>query len=140
MITQMIQFGIVCAPWLRDCSSRCQMTSYPVGRGEELWRRVHPDHYVENRISTGAFTNYEMSVDIARERKDMLFTLEAGPSVGIASFDSTVAYNCNQQVIGDPEEDNEAHALVIGAKPGSVRKALRDASTYFSRSQIEASS
>ena len=116
------------------------MTTYQVGQDEELWRRVHPDHYVDNRISTGAFTNYEMSVDIARLRKEMCLSLEAGPSVGVASFDSTVAYSHDQQVVGDPEEDNESHALVVGTKTGSVRKALRDASTFFSRAEIEASS
>lgn len=79
-----------------------------------------------------------MSVDRAQLRKEMRLTLDAGPSVGVASFDSTVAYNCGQQVIGDPVADNEAHALVVGAKPGSVRKAMRDASIFFSRSEIEA--
>lgn len=116
------------------------MASYPVGRGENLWRRVHPDHYVDNRISTGAFTNYEMSVDMARLRNDMRLTLDAGPSVGVASFGSTVAYNHGQRVVGDPEDDNQSHALVIGRKTGSVRKALRDASVFYSRSDIRSSS
>ena len=56
-----------------------------------------------------------MSVDIARLQGDMRITLQDG--VGIASFKAAVAYDNGQTVVEDPEEDNRAHALVIGSKP-----------------------
>lgn len=89
------------------------------------------------RVSRGAFTPTEMSVDVARLRKHMRLTLEGGESVGVVAFSSTAAYDNGQQVVSDPQEDNEAHALVIGKKSPSVRKALRNASTFFPSAEIE---
>ena len=51
-----------------------------VDRDEHLWRRIHETHFVkaQNRVSTAAFKNLEMSVDIARLQGDMRVTLKDG--------------------------------------------------------------
>ena len=108
-----------------------------VGRDEDLWRRIHKDHFIEGRITTAAFKGREMSVDIARLRNGMSETLENG--LGIASFSSTVAFENGQKVDSDPLIDNQAHALVIGDKPRRVLRAFRDAAKFTSREEIEAS-
>ena len=36
-----------------------------IGRDEDLWRRIHEDHYLDGRVTTAAFKDREMSVDIA---------------------------------------------------------------------------
>lgn len=113
------------------------MTFQLVDHDEELWRRIHPDHYISDRVSSGAFTPIEMSVDVARLRKHMRLTLDGGDSVGVVAFSSAVAYDKGQQVVSDPQEDNEAHALVIGKKPHSVRRALRNASTFYPSADIK---
>ncbi len=77
-----------------------------------------------------------MSVDIARLQGDMRVTLKDG--VGVASFRAAVAYDNGQTVVEDPEEDNNAHALVVGRKPYSVLKAFLRSSEYISRDSIEA--
>ena len=106
--------------------------------GEELWRRIHKNEYVNGRITTAAFRHCELSVDIARMRVHKHLTLNDGnPGVGVASFSSDVAYANGLDVRRDPIEDNEAHALVIGKKPRRIQEALRDASQFCSREEIE---
>jgi hypothetical protein len=106
-----------------------------VGQSEVLWRRVHKDHYIDGRITTAAFKDYSMSVDVARLCPGMWVTL--GNGVGVASFSSAVAYDNGQDVRLDPVEGNEAHAVVIGNKPRSTRKAFCEASDYTPRTEIE---
>ena len=77
-----------------------------------------------------------MSVDIARVQGDMRITLQDG--VGVASFEAAVAYDNDQAVVEDPQEDNRAHALVIGRKPYSVLKEFLRSSEYVSRESIVA--
>lgn len=109
-----------------------------VARDERLWRRVHESHFVkaQNRVSTAAFKDPNMSVDIARLQVDKRITLQDG--VGLASFEAAVAYDNGQTVVEDPKEDNRAHALVIGRKPYSVLKEFRRRSEFISRESIEA--
>lgn len=113
-----------------------------VDRGEMLWRRVHPDHYLGGRITSAAFKHHEMSVDVARVREDMRLTLNDGttrkPAVGVLSLNSTVAYDNGLTVEADPIEGNEAHALVVGRKSPPVITALKAALQFVPRSEIEA--
>ena len=113
------------------------MTNQRVGRDEILWRRIHKDHFVGGRITTAAFKDPELSVDIAQLCGDMSLTLANG--VGVASFSSTVALDNGQTVYSNPLVDNQAHALVVGNKPRSVRRVFCNSSTYVSRETIEAS-
>lgn len=106
-----------------------------VARDECLWRRIHRDHFVKGRVTTAAFKDPSMSVDIARLQGDKRITLQDG--VGIAAFKAADAYDEGQTVVADPEEGNKAHALVIGHKPGSVAKAFRRFSEFISRESIE---
>jgi uncharacterized membrane protein len=109
-----------------------------VARDEHLWRRIHPSHFVEaqNRVSTAAFKDPNMSVDIARLQVDKRITLQGG--VGLASFTAAVAYDNGQTVVADPQEDNHAHAVVIGRKSRKVLKAFVMSSEFISRESIEA--
>ncbi|MYD03817.1 MAG: hypothetical protein F4X21_02575 [Acidimicrobiia bacterium] len=111
------------------------MIDYRLGRDEILWRRIHKDHFIDGRITTAAFKDPEMSVDIARLRVEMSLTLADG--VGVASFSSGLAYDNGQVVFSDPVPGNPAHALVIGNKPRSIRKAFCKASAFASRESIK---
>lgn len=75
-----------------------------------------------------------MSVDIARLCDGMATTL--GTGVGVASFSSAVAYDNGQDVRRDPLENNEAHAIVVGNKPRSIRRAFCEASEFTPRTEI----
>ena len=107
----------------------------PLDGGETLWRRIHPDHVLHNGIvSSAAFSNLNLSVDVARIQKHMSTTLGGG--AGVAEFKATAAQELNQQTVADPLPENPAHALVIGNKSPSVKRALRDAATFTPRERI----
>ena len=106
-----------------------------VDRSEILWRRIHSDHYIDGRITSAAFKNYDLSVDIASLQDNTLSTL--GHGVGIASFSADVAYENGQDVRRDPIDNNVAHALVIGGKPRSVRLAFCAVSQFTRRDEID---
>ncbi len=105
-----------------------------LGDDELLWRRVHPTHITNGRVSSAAFTGREMSVDVARIQVEMSRTLKEGS--GIAELPTGAARSLNQQVVSQPEEDNSAHAIVRGEKPKSVQRKLKKASRFVSRNEI----
>lgn len=110
----------------------------PLEGSESLWRRIHRTHIVHNgQVSSIAFSDPELSVDIARIQQDMSITL-AGEA-GVADLRASAAQALDQQTIADPLPDNAAHALVIGRKPKSVQRKLRNAASFISREQILAS-
>jgi hypothetical protein len=116
---------------------------------EDLLRHVHPNTWdTENdRPMAGVFKDRELSVD----REALRSVEEAAkrrPKHGFARFSTQRALDLKQLVvakpvgqpvlemdgIGPPTEDhNPAHAEVVGAKPRSVRVALRDACTVALR-------
>jgi len=107
----------------------------PLEGSESLWRRIHRTHIVDNgQVSSIAFSDPELSVDIARIQKDMSITL-AGEA-GVSDFRASAAQALDQQTVADPRPDNAAHALVLGRKPKSVRRKLRNAASFTSREQI----
>ncbi|MCY3845616.1 MAG: hypothetical protein OXH69_18995, partial [Acidobacteria bacterium] len=55
---------------------------------------------------------------------------------GVADFPASAAQALDQQTVADPLPHNAAHALVIGRKPKSVQRKLRNAASFTSREQI----
>ena len=53
-------------------------------------------------------------------------TLCGHTGYGVVSLRADVMYNENQQILHTPTEDNVAHCDVVGAKPKSVRRRLRN--------------
>lgn len=88
----------------------------------------------DGKVSSIAFSDPELSVDIARIQQDMSITL-AGEA-GVAEFQASAAQALDQQTVADPLPDNAAHALVIGQKPKSVQRKLRNAASFTPREQI----
>lgn len=109
----------------------------PLDGAEVLWRRVHHTQWVpdsvtgEHRISSGAFTDPELSVDRAtvheESGRDHKATQADAPAV--AAFAAQAAIDLGLQAVADPIPSNDAHALVLGAKSRSVQRALQKAST-----------
>lgn len=107
----------------------------PLEDSEVLWRRIHRTHVVRNgQVSSAAFSDPELSVDISRIQLEMSITLAGG--AGVAEFQASTARALDQQTVADPLPDNVAHALVIGPKPKSVQRRLRDAASFTSRERI----
>ena len=75
-----------------------------------------------------------MSVDVASIQLDMLITLRNG--AGIAEIKTETARALGQDVVDDPLPSEPAHALVIGHKPKSIRRALRDAARFVARAEM----
>ena len=102
---------------------------------ELLWRRIHRDHVrSDGRVSSAAFSGDEMSVDVASIQLDMSITLSGGAGVG--EIKTETAHKLGQDVVSDPLPGEPAHALVIGHKTRSVRRALRDAARFITRDDI----
>lgn len=81
-----------------------------------------------------AFSDFELSVDVARIQKDKSITLQDG--VGVAEFVAGDAQILDQQTVADPLEENLSHALVIGKKTKAVKRKLRNSSTFTMREDI----
>ncbi len=110
------------------------MKEKPLADDELLWRRIHPKQIVNGRVSSEAFFDPEMSVDVASIQKCMANTLETGS--GIAELSCRSARKLNQCVTTDPLPSNAAHAIVRGKKTKSTRRKLRDEARFFSKEQI----
>lgn len=109
-----------------------------------LLHRIHPVHLVENkrvagrrRLSTGAFRHRQMSVDVEEMLNalglDWRFTLGGHEDHGLVRFTAGFARSQNQIVQHDRLPDNEAHALVIGDKPGDVKESFRTNCEWISK-------
>ncbi|MDE0118158.1 MAG: hypothetical protein OXT07_16255 [bacterium] len=81
-----------------------------------------------------AFSDFELSVDVARIQKDISITLQDG--VGVAQFVAGEAQNLGQQTVANPLEENPSHALVIGKKTKAVKRKIRNASTFTMREEF----
>lgn len=106
-----------------------------IGNDEVLWRRVKPAFYRAEpdalpRIFSGAFANgtkppSPMSADLASIAKDPTHTQKGDPASGVVEISVAALRQEEQKVVRDPEPDNDAHVLVIGAKSDNRRNRLR---------------
>ncbi len=101
-----------------------------VSTDDFLYRRIHPDWQKgPTEISTAAFTNEELSVDLASLTSPGK-SLRRGrkPEMGIAKIPVAImpGLKVPQEVRHSPTIVNWAHTLVIGKKTQSVRKQIRD--------------
>ncbi|HEY9809691.1 MAG TPA: hypothetical protein V6D13_10145 [Halomicronema sp.] len=101
---------------------------YQVKPDEKLLRWLHPGQFnwQENRPTSAAFKDDEMSVDILA-----LTTLEESynrakkiSKNAVASIKVELVLEKGLQVQHNPIEGNEAHALVVGKKSKSIAKFL----------------
>lgn len=102
-----------------------------------LWRRLHPAHVVPDtvnggeRISSAAFTDPELSVDLARlvENGDFHVTMQGG--AGVAQFPASAALDKKLPVEHAPLPDNHAHTHVLGKKTASIQRHLARSSSLL---------
>lgn len=71
-----------------------------------------------------------MSVDIGR-LTSVTTILQGHEGYAVASFTAKAARDAGLAVVSDPLPDNPAHAVVVGNKTGSRRKALVKACTWI---------
>jgi hypothetical protein len=101
-----------------------------------LLRRVHPSQIVpdeagQQRVSTAAFTDPELSVDaepiLSADGLDWRFSLRDHPGHSLVRFPTSIARQAGQAVENKPVPGNRAHTEVIGKKTGLVKTCLRKA-------------
>jgi hypothetical protein len=114
-----------------------------IAKDDQLWRRIPPRHWIDCpgehcRPSSQTYEDDEdgsLSVDIGR-----LTTPEAilvgHDGYAVASFTAGLARECGLTVVGDPQPLDPAHALVMGNKSGSRRKALVRGSVWVVPPQV----
>ena len=92
---------------------------------DSLYRRIHPNFYVikENRIASGAFKDYETSVDLARLCTPQK-ALEGYDNHHLAELKAKIPRERGQEVRHDPKPKNPAHSLIIGKKTLSISRYL----------------
>lgn len=95
-----------------------------------LYRRVHPDQQKSRtEVSTAAFTDLELSVDLASlTSPEKTWARAKNPDWGLVRIPVALMRELSvpQEVRHWPEICNWAHTLVIGRKPGSVKNKLRE--------------
>jgi len=92
---------------------------------DELYRRIHPTHVINGKISSAAFKQRQpdLSVDIARlttpER-----TLSYYPDYGLGSLAAGFFRNLKLEVYHAPIPSNYSHAIVYGKITHSMAKMV----------------
>lgn len=117
----------------------------------DLWRRIPPHHLVRDdnvggcRISSAAFDDDDdgepMSVVLAAEARGPAFVLEGHVGYGLAAITAGLARECSQAVARDPlsfpdrpsTPEERAHCVVVGHKPRSIMKKLRNGANWAHR-------
>jgi hypothetical protein len=102
--------------------------SYQTKPEDRLLRWLHPGQFnwEENRPTSAAFKDREMSVDIL-SMTTVSESYERATKLGknaVASFSYQQAVELGLEVKHDPIEGNDAHALVLGKKTNSIAKKL----------------
>ena len=96
-----------------------------------LFRGVPPDQwsFEKGRPTTGALDTDELSVDWSAKRTIEDYLKRHDPNHGLITFKAEFPRNLGLTVRYDPihsdEEDNDAHALVLGKKPGKFINAVK---------------
>lgn len=112
------------------------VTRVDISDEASLLRRIHPSQIVpdesgQQRVSTAAFTDPELSVDaepiLSAEGLDWRFSLRDHPGHSLVRFPAAVARQAGQVVVNKPVPGNRAHTEVMGKKTGSVKACLRRA-------------
>lgn len=101
---------------------------YQVKPSDKLLRWLHPGQFSweENRPTSAAFKDSEMSVDILS-----LTTIEESytkaKKIGknaVVSIKAQLVIEKGLQVCHEPVEGNDAHAVILGKKTNSIAKFL----------------
>jgi hypothetical protein len=108
-----------------------------------LLRRVHPDHIVPDRnsgrrrLSSGAFTDMRMSVDVEpmllAKGLNWNFSLLGHNEYSLVRLRAGFVRSHGQIVEHTPVSGNDAHADVVGKKTGSIRQAFRAAAEWVKK-------
>lgn len=112
-----------------------------IGDEADLFRRVHPTQIIPDhtrrcmRISSAAFNDRSMSVDLAdalqATGRGPETTLVGHPGHSLVSITARLARSQAQVIARDPLPDNEAHAVVFGRKPPTIRRRLAEGSRWI---------
>jgi len=98
-----------------------------ISDGDELRRHLHPAWLLDDgQISSAAFKDTEMSVDLCRLRS-LQESCRARPTWGMAELSVSAVRGLNLDVVYKPVEDNPSHCEVPGKKTHAISKKLRDA-------------
>lgn len=100
---------------------------------DRLWRRIHPTQTQEDggrrRVTSAAFTDERLSVDLARIQEHYTRTLIGYSGYGVAEIQAGFARSLGQQVIHRPLAENPAHSQIEGRKSRSVARSLAKAAS-----------
>lgn len=101
---------------------------------ERLLRRIHPEQIVADdksggyRVSSAAFNAVHMSVDLHSSLiaagRDVTSCVRAHEGFGLVAITAGLAREKGQAVYKEPVEGNDAHGIVEGKKPPSVKNAF----------------
>jgi hypothetical protein len=93
-----------------------------------VYRRIVPALWDERskKIMSGAFYNYETSVDWSRHTTPVDSIKREPPGKYLAQVQAKYPKDKQQEVIYDPIQDNNSHSLIRGHKSESVRRYIRD--------------
>ena len=100
-----------------------------VADADDLYRRIHPSQVKDGKLTSAAFKDLQLSVDLARLTTPQR-SLSRHPSHGLASITALVARSLGQEVIHNPLNINPAHALVIGNKSLATARSLARSATW----------
>ena len=120
--------------------------------GAALWRRIPPWHFIfdENlgrvRPSKAAFDNDANDSSMSVVLADLVLASGRGPKhvlagherFALAFITAGLARSKQQRVAKDPIPGEPAHALVVGKKTDSVKRAMAKASEWVIPPEIDA--
>ena len=105
---------------------------------DELYRRIHPTHVINGKISSAAFKQRapDLSVDIARLTTPERALLNY-PNYGLGSLVAGFFRNLKLEVYHAPIPCNYAHAIVYGKITPSMAKMIAIAVKLVRRPMIK---